>query len=106
ERTPPSMYRRPLMVTGGQMPGTAQLAATASTKATPESFVKTTVSALSASTAGSNIGRSGQDGTGTRAAAAAWRPGSATVSVSSATVPIARCTSSRLAAPAVAAVNR
>ncbi len=36
DRTPPSMYRLPPIVTGGQTPGTAELAATASTRPTPD----------------------------------------------------------------------
>ena len=38
--TPPSMYRRSPIVTGGHAPGTAQLAATASTSSTPDARSK------------------------------------------------------------------
>ena len=38
--TPPSMYRRSPIVTGGHAPGTAQLAATASTSSTPDVAVE------------------------------------------------------------------
>ena len=93
------------MLTGGQIPGTAQLAATASTRDTPESLEKTAISPVSASIAGSSTARSGHDGTGSRAATAARRA-SGTVLVSSAIAPMLRWTSSRLAAPAMAAVNR
>ena len=51
ERIPPSTYRRPLIVTGGQIPGTAQLAPTASTRLTPLDASNTVNSPLTASTA-------------------------------------------------------
>ena len=56
DRTPPSMYRRPPIVTGGQMPGTAELAATASTRLTPDEASKTASSPETQSTAVSFVG--------------------------------------------------
>src|SRR6201996_1407771 len=94
------------MVTGGQIPGTAQLAATASTSATPESLLNTVSSPVSASTAGSSMSRSGQAGTGSRAATAALRTDSSTVSLFSASAPTARRASSGEVAGVTAAVNR
>ena len=106
DRTPPSMKRRPLMVTGGQTPGTAQLAATASTRSTPESLVNTTGSPVSASTAVTRRFPSGQWPSGNRAATARRRVGSLTVGVSSARVPIRRRMSSGPAAPVAAVTKR
>src|SRR5437660_4482614 len=60
ERTPPSTYRRPLIVTGGKTSGTAQLAATASRSATPPPRSNTVASPLAASTAVIRNRRSGQ----------------------------------------------
>jgi len=48
------------MVTGGQVPGTAQLAATASTSATPDDASNTTSSPVSMSMAVIRRSRSGQ----------------------------------------------
>jgi hypothetical protein len=62
------------MLTGGQTPGTAQLAATAAASVIPESRVKITGSPDSASTAGSRTTRPGHSWTGRRAAIAARRP--------------------------------
>ena len=59
-RIPPSMYCRPPMLTGGQIPGTAQLAATASANPTPESRSNILVSPVSASTATTARGLAGQ----------------------------------------------
>jgi len=51
ERMPPSIHRRPLSVTGGQTPGTAQLALTASIRLTPLELSNVADSPVSASTA-------------------------------------------------------
>ena len=51
ERMPPSMSRRPFTVTGGQTPGTAQLAVTASSSRTPEDASKGRNSPSAVSTA-------------------------------------------------------
>jgi hypothetical protein len=64
ERIPPSMYRRPPIVTAGQMPGTAQLAATAPTRLTPDSRSKIRSTPVCTSTAVSRRARSGQSCTG------------------------------------------
>jgi len=51
ERIPPSIHRRPLIRTGGQTPGTAQLALTASIRLTPLAASNVAHSPVSASTA-------------------------------------------------------
>src|SRR6266508_5435066 len=66
DRMPPSTQRRPLMVTGGQTPGTAQLAPTASTRDTPLSRSNARNSPDPASTAVISSRRSGQSRTGRR----------------------------------------
>ena len=58
--TPPSIYRRSPIVTGGHAPGTAQLAATASTRSTPDARSKPTSSPVPMSIAVMRISRSGQ----------------------------------------------
>ena len=72
------------MLTGGQMPGTAQLAATASIRFTPDSRSKTRVWPVSASTATSSIRRDGHSGEGSRELTAARRSASGTVRAASA----------------------
>ena len=88
--TPPSMRRRSPTVTGGHAPGTAQLAATASTSAMPESRSSTSSSPVATSMAVTRSTRSGQSCDGSRCAMTSRRTGSATVAVSSATAPM-RC---------------
>jgi len=71
-------------VTGGQTPGTAQLAVTASTRLTPECASKTANSPVPASTAVSWILRSGQSRLGNRDSITARRTASGTVTAASA----------------------
>ena len=67
------------MVTGGQVPGTAQLAATASTSATPDDESNTTNSPVATSMAVIRRSRSGQSWLGSRCSMTRLRTGSATV---------------------------
>ncbi len=76
------------MVTGGQVPGTAQLAATASTSATPDDESNTTNSPVATSMAVIRRSRSGQSWLGSRCSMTRLRTGSATVSVFTATSPM------------------
>ena len=101
ERTPPSMYRRPPMVTGGQMPGTAELAATASTRLTPDEASKTVSSPETQSTAVSFVGVTGHSRDGSRDSITAIRSGSVTVSASSANRPKLRSRSASVLAPSM-----
>jgi hypothetical protein len=75
------------------MPGTAQLAATASTRLTPEAESKTLVAPVSQSTATSFIVRAGQSGDGSREMMTARRAASGTVVAASANAPAARSAS-------------
>src|ERR1035441_1030625 len=84
------MYRRPSIVAGGHMPGTAQLAVTASTKLTPDPFSNTRGAPLSASTATIFNARTGHSWDGSRDSITARRSGSGTVAASSANLPTAR----------------
>ena len=77
--TPPSMKRRSPIVTGGHAPGTAQLAATASTNPTLECRSSTTSSPVAVSIAVTRSTRSGQSCAGSRWAMTSRRTGSATV---------------------------
>ena len=79
DRTPPSMNRRPSIVTGGQTIGTAQLAATASVKEAPPSRSKTLDSPVSASTATIMSCRAGHERLGSRFSMTARRTDSGTV---------------------------
>jgi hypothetical protein len=101
DRTPPSMYLRPSIVTGGQMPGTAELAATASTRLTPDTASKTVSSPETQSTAVSFVGLTGQSREGSRDSITAIRSGSGTVSASSAKRPRPIICSASVLAPAV-----
>ena len=101
DRTPPSMYRRPSIVTGGQMPGTAELAATASTRLTPDAASKTVSSPDTQSIAVSFIGVTGHSRDGSRDSITASRSGSGTVSASSANRPELRSCSVGVLAPAM-----
>ena len=67
ERIPPSMNRRSPMVTGGQTPGTAQLAPTASTRPASPAASNTTNSPVRASTAVTFRDWAGQPPVGSRA---------------------------------------
>src|SRR5579875_19223 len=98
-RIPPSMYRRPSMVTGGNTPGTAQLDATARWRGTPASASQTRNSPVSASTAVQRY-RSGQAMPSTEENSSTYRS-SSTVGASRATRPTARRVSSK---PAPASV--
>jgi hypothetical protein len=60
------MYRRPPIVTGGRMPGTAQLAATASVSGIPELASKTVSSPETQSTAISRAAVTDQSGDANR----------------------------------------
>src|SRR6201999_2393673 len=66
--TPPSMECRPAIISGGQAPGTAQLAATASTSSTCDRRSKTTNSPVSISIAVRRNTRSGHSCDGRRCA--------------------------------------
>jgi alkanesulfonate monooxygenase SsuD/methylene tetrahydromethanopterin reductase-like flavin-dependent oxidoreductase (luciferase family) len=90
ERAPPSMKRRPPIVTGGQTPGTAQLAATASIRLALEAASNTAVAPLSQSTATSLIERRGQSCDGSREAITVALAASGTVAAATATAPAAR----------------
>ena len=68
------------MVTGGQMPGIAQLAVTASTRSAPESLSNTRTSPVCASTATTARLRDGQECRGSRPAITCPRSASGTVS--------------------------
>ena len=76
------------MVTGGQVPGTAQLAATASTSATPDDESNTTSSPVSTSIAVIRRSRSGQLWLGSRCSMTRLRTGSDTVAIPTATAPM------------------
>ena len=67
DTVPPSMYQRSPIATGGQTPGTAQLAVTAASKDTPESGPKTRRSPDSASIPVIRMSRSGHSSRGNRA---------------------------------------
>ena len=82
------MYRLPPIVTGGQTPGTAQLAATASTRLTPESRSSVTSSPVAVSIALMRSSRSGHSWEGSLCSITSRRMGSVTVSVDRATLPI------------------
>src|SRR6266536_2089322 len=82
------------MVTGGATPGTAQLAATASSRGTREPRSQTTSSPLAVSTAVISSRRSGQSGAGRRARMTSSRSASGTVGADSAIAPT-RARSSR-----------
>ena len=84
DRTPPSTYRLPSIVTGGQMPGTAQLAATAATSGTPDRASKIRNSPVAASTATSRMSRAGHSCDRSRDSITARRAASGTVCASSA----------------------
>ena len=88
--TPPSMNRRPPIVTGGHTTGTAQLAATASTNDTPLSRPNTTRSPVSTSIAVTWSRRSGHRCDGSRCSITQRRTSSATVRADTALLPIAR----------------
>jgi len=87
ERTPPSMKRRPPMVTGGQIPGTAQLAPTASTSPASPAESNTMNSPVCASTAVTSRGRAGQSLVGSRASNTLRRSASGMVRAASAQRP-------------------
>jgi len=106
DRTPPSTYRHSPTVAGGHTPGTAQLAATASTRSTPLRGVKTTTSPVAASTAGIRTSRAGQAATGRRASIAVRRTASVTVSAARANAPTRRCRSASSVAGPIAAAYR
>lgn len=78
------------MATGGHAPGTAQLAATASTRSTPDAGSNTVSSPVSTSIAVSRNARRGHRCDGNRAAITRRRTGAGTVSVASATAPMRR----------------
>ena len=84
------MKRRSPIVTVGQTPGTAQLAATASTRSTPDLLSNTTSSPVSVSIPVTRRTREGQWCDGSRWAMTSRRTDSATVSVCAAIAPI-RC---------------
>jgi hypothetical protein len=94
---PPSIQRRPPMVTGGHTPGTAQLAATASISPTPCPAPNARNSPDPVSTAVISSRRAGHSSPGTRLAITARRPASGMVRAVVASRPIwARaCTGSR-----------
>ena len=79
--TPPSMYRRSPIVTGGHAPGTAQLAATASISSTPDFRSNATSSPVPMSIAVMRRSRSGQSCDGNRWAITSRRTASDTVAV-------------------------
>ena len=79
ERMPPSIKRRPLMVTGGQTPGTAQLAPTASTRSTPLPESNVASSPVSTSTAVMSRFPVGQSWVPSRAATTARRSAAGSV---------------------------
>ena len=83
------------------MPGTAELAATASTRLTPDTASKTVSSPETQSTAVSRVGRTGQSRDGSRDSITAIRCGSGTVSASSANRPKLRSCSAGVLAPAM-----
>ncbi len=78
------------MVTGGHAPGTAQLAATASTSSTPDARSKATSSPVPMSMAVMRRSRSGHPCDGSRWAITSRRTDSETVAVDRATAPM-RC---------------
>ena len=88
ERTPPSMKRRFPMVTGGQIPGTAQLAPTASTSPASPAESNTTNSPVRASTAVTLSIVAGHSLAGSRAWNTWRRPDSGMVRAASAQRPI------------------
>jgi hypothetical protein len=88
ERTPPSMKRRFPMVTGGQTPGTAQLAPTASTRPASPAESNTTNSPVRASTAVTLSILAGQPLAGSRASNTVRRSASGMVRTASAQWPI------------------
>ena len=89
ERMPPSIHFSPPMLTGGHTPGTAQLAATASTRDTPSLRSNTRNSPVRALTAVSLSARSGHSCEGSRDAMTARRAASSMVFAPSARLPIA-----------------
>ena len=76
------------MLTGGQTPGTAQLAPTASTRLTPLASVNVANSPVTASTAVISSRRAGHSSAGTRAAITSRRPASGPVRAARAIRPI------------------
>jgi hypothetical protein len=77
ERMPPSIHRRPLSRTGGQTPGTALLALTASIRLTPLELSKVPHSPVSASTAVISSRWAGHSWLGSQAPITARRSASA-----------------------------
>ena len=87
ERIPPSIHRRPLIGTGGQTPGTAQLALTASIRLTPLAESNVAHSPVSASTAAIISRWAGDSWLGSQAPITAWRSASASGGEARATRP-------------------
>ena len=96
ERTPPSMKRRFPMVTGGQTPGTAQLAPTASTRLASPAESNTTNSPVRASAAVTLSILAGQPLAGSPAWNTLRRAASGMVRAASAQWPIRARAGSRL----------
>lgn len=87
-RMPPSMKRRSPIVTGGQIPGTAQLAPTASTRLASPAESNTANWPVRASTAVTFRARDGQTLVGSRASKTFRRSASGMVGTASAHLPI------------------
>jgi hypothetical protein len=87
ERIPPSIHRRPLIRTGGQTPGTAQLALTASIRLAPLAASRVVHSPVSASTAARTSRWDGHSWLGSQAPITARRSASASGGEARATRP-------------------